>query len=175
MRFIAATNIDLKAAVAAGRFRDDLFYRLNVLHVRMPALRERPEDVPALLELFLRRYGGTYSVVGITPAAHQALCAYDYPGNVRQLEHIIQRGVTIAQGPLIDVPDLPEELFEQHCEGTLRGVSAARDRAERDEVVTALDRNKGDLLGAARALHVSRTTLWRKIRKYDLATATSQV
>ena len=110
VRFLAATNVDLNRAVEAGEFRTDLFYRLNLHHVHLPALREREGDVRLLIEHFLARYGeGTVS--DCSPAVWQALLAYDYPGNVRQLQHIVQRAVAIAQGPVLEIGDLSEEVL----------------------------------------------------------------
>jgi DNA-binding NtrC family response regulator len=171
VRFIAATNLDIKGALVSGQFREDLFYRLDVLRLHLLPLRERAGDIPELADYFLQRYGRPLGVTGITDRAQAALGRFDYPGNVRQLEHIVQRAVTIAQGPLIDLADLPEELARQQPAGRGRGVTAARDRAARTEVLSALDRHPGDLAAAARALCVSRTTLWRLMRKYDLAEA----
>jgi two-component system response regulator HydG len=168
VRFVAATNLDLAKAVAAGEFRQDLFYRLNVLHVHLPALRERPGDIPILIEHFLERYGRQWGVNGVTEAAHAALLRYPYPGNVRQLEHIVQRAVTVAQGPHIDEADLPEDLV---LPAAAAGVAGARGRAEREELLNAIERHRGELSEVARDLGVSRTTLWRMIRRHGLGDA----
>lgn len=170
VRFVAATNVDLKAAVDRGDFRADLFYRLNVLRVHLPPLRDRPGDTRLLVEHFLQRYGRTTGVHGCTDAAWTALLAYAYPGNVRELEHLVQRAVAVAAGPLIDVGDLAEELVARPAppaapEGS---VTAARDRAEREMIITALARNDGEIAAAARELHVSRTTLWRLMKKHAI-------
>ncbi len=97
VRFVAATNLDIQAAMEAGEFRSDLFYRLNVHRIHLPPLRDRGEDVRLLSEHFLGRYGGG-AVAGCTPAAWEVLTAYPYPGNVRQLQHVIQRAVAVARG-----------------------------------------------------------------------------
>ena len=171
VRFVAATNVDLKAAVERGEFRSDLFYRLNVLHVHLPPLRERTADIPVLVEHFLATYGGPARVSGCTAEAARLLADYDYPGNVRELEHIVQRAIAIAPGPVIDCADLPEELVAarpgaQPPEGT---VSAARERAEREMIVAALSRSGGEIGAAARDLQVSRTTMWRLMKKHQVA------
>jgi two-component system, NtrC family, response regulator HydG len=174
VRFLAATNADLQQAVASGAFRNDLFYRLNVLHVHLPPLRERAGDVELLLDHFLQRYSLGTEVTGCSAAARAALVAYDYPGNVRQLEHIVQRAVAVSRGPLIDPADLPEELFAsravdaQACaaEGS---VAAARERAEREMIVATLAKNRGEIAAAARELQVSRTTLWRLMKKHRIS------
>lgn len=170
VRFVAATNVDLKRAVDAGEFRSDLYYRLDVHHVHMPALRERPGDVPQLVEHFLRRYGAEAGVAGCTEEAWNVLLAYDYPGNVRQLEHLVQRAVAIARGPLLAPDDLPEELRAARPAGgaTEGSVAAARQRAEREMVAAALSRSGGEVTAAARDLQISRTTLWRLMKKHGL-------
>jgi len=172
VRFVTATNVDLKAAVDAGGFRNDLYYRVNVHRVHMPPLRERTGDLPLLIAHFLERYGKGAGITGCTDSAMEALAAYDYPGNVRQLEHIIQRAVAIARPPDLDPGDLPEELFAssarpapQASEGT---VAAARERAERDMIVATLGRHHGEIGAAARELQVSRTTMWRLMKKHGI-------
>src|SRR5436190_6848548 len=129
VRFVTATNVDLKAAVDNGAFRNDLYYRVNLHRVHMPPLRDRDGDVPLLVEHFIERYGRPGGVTGVAAPAMAALQAYAYPGNVRQLEHIIQRAVAIAQPPELVLGDLPEELLQTETavpasEGT---VSAARE------------------------------------------------
>ena len=171
VRFVAATNADLKAAVDAGDFRSDLYYRLNVHRVHMPSLRERSGDVRLLVEHFLRQYGVGMGVEGCSDEAWGLLLAYDYPGNVRQLEHVVQRAVAIARGPLLLPEDLPEELSAataqaQAPEGT---VAAARERAEREMITAALSRHHGEVTAAARDLQVSRTTMWRLMKKHGLS------
>ncbi|MEO7273246.1 MAG: sigma-54 dependent transcriptional regulator [Vicinamibacterales bacterium] len=171
VRFVTATNVDLKAAVDNGAFRNDLYYRVNVHRVHMPPLRERHGDVPLLVDYFLERYGRAGGLVGVAAPALAALEAYPYPGNVRQLEHIIQRSVAIAQPPELVLSDLPEELLQpepahpQASEGT---VTAARERAEREMIVATLARCHGEIAAAARALQVSRTTMWRLMKKHAI-------
>jgi DNA-binding NtrC family response regulator len=113
IRIITATNVDLARAVEEGRFRDDLFYRLNVIPITMPPLRERLEDVPLLVEHFLARLAATRGslVTGLTPEAFDRLLAYGWPGNVRELENLVERMVTLADGPLLTVEDLPAKLL----------------------------------------------------------------
>ena len=170
VRFVAATNTDLKAAVDAGDFRGDLYYRLNVHRVHMPPLRERTGDVRLLVEHFLHQYASGVGVEGCSDDAWALLLAYDYPGNVRQLEHVVQRAVAIARGPVLLPEDLPEELTAPRtpvpaAEGT---VAAARERAEREMVAAALARHHGEVIAAARDLQVSRTTMWRLMKKHGL-------
>jgi two-component system response regulator HydG len=169
VRFLAATNIDLKQAVDRGDFRSDLFYRLNVHRVHLPPLREREGDIPLLIEHFLGRYGGG-RVTACSPSVWEALLAFDYPGNVRQLQHIIQRAVAIAQGPTLELGDLSEEVLARRAsppaaEGT---VAAARERAEREMILATLARHQGEISSAARELQVSRTTMWRLMKKHGI-------
>jgi DNA-binding NtrC family response regulator len=170
VRFVTATNVDLKSAVDTGAFRNDLYYRVNVHLVHMPPLRDRDGDVPLLVEHFLERYGRPGGVTGVAAPAMAALQAYAYPGNVRQLEHIIQRAVAIAQPPELVLGDLPEELLQTETavpasEGT---VTAARERAERDMIVATLARCHGEIAATARELQVSRTTMWRLMKKHGI-------
>jgi two-component system response regulator HydG len=171
VRFVAATNLDLQKAVAAGEFRADLYYRLNVLRVHLPPLRERGDDIGELARYFIERDGPAAAVRGCTDAAWRALMAYSYPGNVRQLEHIVQRAIAVARGPEIDVDDLPEELLVADPspplpEGT---VAAARQRAEREMIAAALARHDNEIAAAARDLQISRTTMWRLMKKHGLS------
>jgi DNA-binding NtrC family response regulator len=170
VRFVAATNVDLKSAVEAGEFRSDLYYRLHVHRIHMPPLRERPGDLRLLVEHFLDKYGATSGVSGCSEQACALLAAYSYPGNVRQLEHIIQRAVAIARGPRIEPDDLPEEVvapapLASAPEGS---VAAARERADRETIVATLARHDGEIGAAARDLQVSRTTMWRLMKKYGI-------
>ena len=173
VRFVAATNADLPAAVDAGSFRSDLFYRLNVHRIHLPPLRDRRGDIAQLLEFFLERFGSAAGVTGADDAARAALMAYDYPGNVRQLEHVIQRAVAVARGPVLEPADLPEELFaargvDPHSAAADGTVAAARERAEREMIVATLARNHGEVAASARELQVSRTTLWRLMKKHQI-------
>ena len=170
VRFLAATNVDLKAAVDRGDFRGDLYYRLNVHRVHLPPLRERPGDIEQLVDHFVARYGASVGVTGCTSEARQALLQYDYPGNVRELEHIIQRAVAMAVSPAIDRGDLPEEVLATRAapmaaDGT---VTAARERAEREMILAALARHNGEIAAAAKELQVSRTTMWRLMKKHQV-------
>ncbi|HET7617954.1 MAG TPA: sigma-54 dependent transcriptional regulator [Vicinamibacterales bacterium] len=170
VRFVAATNADLPAAVEDGRFRSDLYYRLNVHRVHVPPLRERGADVEELLDYFLGRYGAPAGIAAIAPEARTRLLAYAYPGNVRELEHVIQRAVAVAQGHTLEAVDLPEEiaagpLEPQPADG---GVAAARERAEREMIVAMLAKYHGEVTSAARELQISRTTLWRLMKKHQI-------
>jgi len=171
VRFLAATNLDIQGAIDRGDFRSDLFYRLNVHRIHLPPLRERGDDIRLLIQHFISRFGGA-AVTGTTPAAASALVAYQYPGNVRQLQHIVQRAVVVARGELIDLDDLPEEVLAIRAttaasqEGS---VAAARERAEREMIIAALARNNGEVSSAAREMQVSRTTMWRLMKKHGIS------
>jgi two-component system response regulator HydG len=170
VRFVAATNVDLNGAVETGEFRSDLYYRLNDHRVHMPPLRERPGDVRLLVEHFLERFGAATGVTGCSDAGWEALLAYTYPGNVRQLEHIVQRAVAVARGPELERDDLPDELIApsappMSADGS---VAAAREQAERERLASALARQGGEISAAARDLQISRTTMWRLMKKHGL-------
>jgi DNA-binding NtrC family response regulator len=173
VRFIAATNTDLQAGVDAGGFRSDLYYRLNVHRIHLPPLRERSDDIARLLDFFLARYGADAGVTKFADGARAVLLSYTYPGNVRELEHVVQRAVAIARGCTIDLADLPEELVEPRqadprvvaADGS---VAAARERAEREMIVATLARNHGEVAATARELQISRTTLWRLMKKHQI-------
>jgi two-component system, NtrC family, response regulator HydG len=170
VRFLAATNLDIQSAVETGEFRSDLFYRLNVHRIHIPPLRERGDDVQLLIEHFIARFGGG-TVVGCRPAACDALRAYPYPGNVRQLQHVLQRAVAVARADHLDVDDLPEEvLATRNVASPPEGsVAAARERAEREMILAALGRNNGEVTAAAREMQVSRTTMWRLMKKHGIS------
>ena len=173
VRFVAATNADLQSSVDAGTFRSDLFYRLNVHRIHLPPLRERPGDVELLLDFFLQRFGPPAGVTGMSDGARAALVGYDYPGNVRQLEHFVQRAVAVARGATIEPSDLPEELSasraaDPNSVAADGSVAAARERAEREMIVATLARNNGEVSATARELQVSRTTLWRLMKKHQI-------
>jgi two-component system response regulator HydG len=172
VRFVAATNIDLTAATSAGEFRNDLYYRIHVHHVHMPPLRDRIGDIPLLVTHFLARSAKGTSVRTCSPAAIDVLSAYSYPGNVRQLEHIVQRAVATAHAMELTPDDLPEELLAEPSappppEGT---VAAAREKAEREMIVATLARHHSEIGAAARELQVSRTTMWRLMKKHGIET-----
>ena len=126
-----------------------------------------------MIEFFLTRFGPAAGVTAIDDAARAALEAYDYPGNVRQLEHVIQRAVAVARGPVLEPADLPEELYairtvDPNAAAADGTVAAARERAEREMIVATLARNNGEVSASARELQVSRTTLWRLMKKHQI-------
>ncbi len=173
VRIVAATNRDLGREIAAGRFRDDLFYRLNVIPVSLPPLRDRPEDVLPLAELFLARIaerGGRRLV--LADEASAALCAHPWPGNVRELENAIERASVLARGERIDPEDLLLDEAGVATSTDLPNLSgslqACLDQATRSRIGTALARHGGRRAAAAQELGIDRTTLFRLIKRLDV-------
>jgi len=177
VRVIAATNIDLRQAVRARAFREDLFYRLNVVPLGVPALRERKEDIPLLVDHFVKKYARDFKkdVRGVSPSALPALAAYDWPGNVRELENTIERSVALATHPTIRLEDLPLDLAI-HEVGQARGLAEsaplplkeARERFEQAYVLRALEREDWNQSRAARSLGVHRNTLIARLAAWGI-------
>jgi formate hydrogenlyase transcriptional activator len=186
VRVIAATNRDLHAAVADGSFRSDLFYRLNVFPVRVPPLRERREDIPALAEHFLRVFARKMSraVTAIAPRSLELLSAYHWPGNVRELEHLIERAVIVARGEVLQIDPTWRPPPPASASGGRQPPDAAHDQGadtpqqavgladlERRTILDALRRCGGKIYGpggAAAVLGVKPTTLYGKMRKHRI-------
>ena len=166
-RVVAATNQDLKAAIAAGRFREDLYYRLSVVNIAVPPLRERGDDLRLLAEFFLDYYAKHHKrrIRGFTQAALRAVQAHPWPGNVRELENRVQRAVILAQDPYVRPADL--ELEGEREEGP-QSLQGARDEAEHRLLVEALTRNAGNITRAARGIKVSRPTFHDLLRKHGI-------
>ncbi len=207
-RIIAATNRDLAKEVEKGTFRRDLYFRLNVINIRLSPLRERQEDIPALINHFLTRVGGNYSV---TAEAMEVMLSYDWPGNVRELENCMQHMVAVNSGPLLHAADLPSNLQNHLLQKKAQYLMAAVGREsvvgpaavpacgyagfrsisplalppssaeppapsivplhvlERRAILNALEYTKGDRAIAAHLLGIGRTTLYRKLKEYQLA------
>ncbi len=171
IRVIAASNKDIKQAVAAGSFREDLFYRLNVVTVHLPRLADRKDDLPLLIAYFLEKYCRAFNkkIRRVGPQALDILLSYGFPGNVRELENIIERAVALSEGEMIQVRDLPPDLQQLEF-SMLEGESLlSLDEIEKlhiAKVLTKAGQNKGL---AAKILNLPRTTLWRKMKKFGLA------
>jgi two-component system NtrC family response regulator len=167
VRVVAATNRDLKAAIAGGSFREDLFYRLSVVSIQMPPLRGRGDDARILAEYFLDYYARQHKrrLKGFTQSALRAIQAHPWPGNVRELENRVQRGVILARDAWLRPEDL--ELAEVRAEG-VRTLQAARDDAERRLLIEALTRNAGNITRAAKDIDVSRPTLHDLLKKHGI-------
>jgi DNA-binding NtrC family response regulator len=168
VRIISATNADLHAEVAAGRFRQDLLFRLNTVELRLPPLRDRREDIALLAQHFLRQHAARYRklVTSFDPAALKSLESHPWPGNVRELDHAIERGVLMAQGTLIKASDLGLHLAGQESAGRLEEMSL--DEVERFLIKKTLERFDGNVSKAAEALGLSRSALYRRLEKYGL-------
>jgi DNA-binding NtrC family response regulator len=169
IRIISATHRDLEAGIRAGTFRQDLFFRLNVVQVKMPPLRERKGDIPILVNAFLEKFAEPDSPPRtISEDAMRRLMAYDWPGNVRELENAIERAVALGSGPILHVGDLPTNL-QYSASITASENESARplDEIERRAIFRALKETGGDKLAAARLLGIGKTTLYRKLKQYD--------
>ena len=172
VRFIAATNRDLQEAIAAGRFRQDLYFRLNVVHLHLTPLRERRGDVPLLAYYFLKKAALAMNkpVADIDAEAMALLSDYDYPGNVRELVNIIERGVALCRGPILEQEHLPEMLKEARIK--VYPVQASRlpslETQEADYIRRVLEHTQGNRSKAAEILGIDRVSLWRKLKRYGL-------
>jgi DNA-binding NtrC family response regulator len=184
VRLIAATNKNLEQLVREGKFRDDLFFRLNVVRITMPPLRERKEDIPILVRGFLRHFCKVNEkpLLDLTPDAMDALLTYDWPGNVRELRTAIEHGVVMATGPKITLRDLPMAVRQAASAVSARGISAAQafgekaspldlHETEKKLIMRALATTNGNVTAAAKKLGISRRTLHRKINEMNLAKA----
>jgi two-component system NtrC family response regulator len=174
-RVIAATNRDLEAMVRQGEFREDLYYRLNVVTIDLPPLRSRREDIPLLVDHFLRRFAAESkaAVESVSREAMDVLLKYEYPGNVRELENIVHRAVVLARGPVVTTADLPLHVAELRSEGQQPPASFVERVAqfERELILEALERAGGVQTRAARELGMSERHLRYKLRKYGLPPA----
>lgn len=187
IRVIAATHHNLARDVERGAFRQDLYYRLNIVTLRLPALRDRKSDIPELVGHFLRRFGATHR---LTPETMDAMMKYDWPGNVRELQNSVERMVALNTGPWLHVADLPSSLQNhREAQATLSSAAAAGSEAaplpllhapprpnglflpavEKETILKALGATHGDRARAAQMLGIGRTTLYRKLKEYEIA------
>jgi transcriptional regulator with PAS, ATPase and Fis domain len=169
VRIIAATNRDLQKAVADGSFREDLFYRLNVIPVHLPPLRDRLEDIPLLVEHLLEQLGAEMNrrVDGVAADAMVLLMNHTWPGNVRELRNILERAMVVATGHIIQASDLG--LRRPPCMDTQNGAAlASLEDVERHHIARVLGDSDGNISLAARTLGIDRATLYNKLRKYQL-------
>ncbi|GAB4345663.1 MAG: acetoacetate metabolism transcriptional regulator AtoC [Desulfobulbaceae bacterium] len=173
IRLLCATARDLEAAVEEGSFRQDLFYRLNVIPLLLPPLRERKEDIPALTSHFLHQFSIKRGVaLEMSPEGMQRLMAYDYPGNIRELKNILERASVLAPQPVIRAEDLPADLgtgAETTDKPDSFLLSEAVARAERELLLKALARTGGKRAEAAELLGISRKNLWEKMKQHDIS------
>jgi transcriptional regulator with GAF, ATPase, and Fis domain len=191
VRLIAATNSDLKKEIAQGSFREDLYYRLNVVPIRLPSLRERAADIPLLVMHFIRKFNTRLKklIDGVEPAALAHLISYPWPGNIRELENVIERAVLFCDGRELRAGDLPAEVRGNladssastplpppssepgagtSSDGLKEQVKAAMSRLERELIVRALEQTSGNVTHAARLLKISRKGLQLKMKELGL-------
>lgn len=168
-RVIAATNRDLEAAVRQNQFRQDLFFRLNVVQIKIPPLRERKSDIPLLVNSFLEKFSEPSGRIRtVSEEAMARLIAYDWPGNVRELENAIERAVALGSGPILHVGDLPSNVhYGAHDRLPQADELVPLEELERRAILRALRESSGDKLVAARLLGIGKTTLYRKLKQYQ--------
>ena len=175
VRVISATSKDLEQEIVEGRFREDLYFRLNVLGIILPPLRDRSEDISPLVDHFLAKYGDLFGKRGVrlSQDALRALVAYHWPGNVRELENCIERGILLCEGDLLDVDSLPDKLREKSNRGAFAGIppdslsiKKAEEILERELIRKALEKTGGNRTHAARLLEISHRSLLYKLKEY---------
>jgi transcriptional regulator with PAS, ATPase and Fis domain len=173
-RILCATNAKLVAAVADGRFRSDLYYRINVISVEIPPLRDRPDDILPLAERYRREFSEAFArdVNGFTPAAEQRMLGYRWPGNIRELRNRVERAVVLSRSAKIGMDLLFPLEGTEPSRGPLPTLAEIRDRAERHHIRTVLTGAGGRIDETAKLLRVSRSTLFEKIRKLDIRSET---
>ncbi len=167
VRILAATNADVRAEVAAGRFREDLFFRLNTVEIHLPPLRERRDDIPLLAGHFLKQFAARYRrpVTGFSPDGMRALLAYSWPGNVRELAHAIERATLLAEGAAVTAADLN---FRAASDAAPKLDEMSLEEVERALITKALARHEGNVSLAAQALGLSRSALYRRLQRHGL-------
>ncbi|MDI6727654.1 MAG: sigma-54 dependent transcriptional regulator [Thermodesulfovibrionales bacterium] len=168
VRIIAATNKNLEGEVRKGNFREDLYYRLNVIPITLPPLRERKEDIPYLIDFFLSKCANKFSRnISFSKDAIDALLAYDYPGNIRELENIVERCVTLSTSDTIQKDDLPPFIVKK-TDNKYFSLSDIAAEAEKEHIIRMLKTTKGNKTRAAEMLGISRKTLWEKMNAYRI-------
>jgi DNA-binding NtrC family response regulator len=170
IRLIAASNKDIKKAAAEGSFREDLFYRLNVVSLRLPRLCERKDDIPMLVSYFMEKYSRPFEkkIRGMSSDALEILMHYNFPGNVRELENIIQRSVALAESDVICINDLPRDLQKLEFNSFEGEGLQALEEVEKYHIAKVLDKTGYNKNLSSKILNLPRTTLWRKMKKYGL-------
>lgn len=171
IRVIAATNKDLEKLIRAGQFREDLFYRLNVVNIRLPRLADRRDDIPLLVSHFIEKFNIAFNkqVVRVAPQAMDLLNRYDYPGNVRELENIIQRAVALAESDEIRISDLPGKFQKMAKDIILQEELLPLEVIEKRYIQKVLEATDYNMNLSSKILAISRTTLWRRMRKLGLS------
>jgi DNA-binding NtrC family response regulator len=173
IRVLAATNKDLKGAVAAGNFRQDLFYRINVVTLQVPTLVERKDDIPLLCQHFLEKFSLVQGkkIDKIADAVTELLCNYEFPGNIRELENIMERAVTLCSGSIIEIQHLPLDFQQPHfqVQRHQRREFATLEENEKEYISWVVKQVNGNKTKAAEILGIDRVSLWRKLKRYDLS------
>jgi len=171
VRVLSATNRDLSAMVAQGKFREDLFYRVSVVPIRVPALRERPQDISSMAQYFLDDFclRNGFRPKSFDPEVWEAFEAYSWPGNARELRNVVERMAILSHGDVLNAGAIPLELKLQRESGPRSSVQEARESAEREHVMRALEESGWNVSSAARALGMERTNLHKRIRALGLA------
>jgi DNA-binding NtrC family response regulator len=170
VRIIAATNKNLAGEVQQGRFREDLYYRLNVIEIHLPPLRERREDVPLLAEHFVQHISSALGkdVTGISAAALKVLIAYDWPGNVRELENVIERAIVTCRNGMLDEQDFSWLQQSAGRQQNWEVPDVPLGELERRAIVAALERKHGNVKEASTSLGIDRSTLYDKLKRYEI-------
>src|SRR5260370_11026318 len=175
VRVVGATNRDLRAMVSDGRFRDDLYYRINVLSIDVPPLRERREDIPVLIDYFLKKHTRNTSrlVKGLKPETRRMLHDYGWPGNVRQLESAIERAILLCEGDMITIDDLPSEVRQETGAATTGGFKLPAEginfeEVEKNLILQAMDQTDYNITKAAKLLGLTFRTLQYRLEKFGI-------
>jgi len=175
VRCIYATSKNLKELVREGRFREDLYYRINVVPINIPPLRERKEDIPHLIEYFLEHFKNKYSkqYLKLSSSAYEALLSYNYPGNVRELKHALERGVLLSKNGIINIENLPEEFSNiqpsiKRCLSNNLSLQECLSSLEKTLIMNTLKETGGKKIEAAKRLGISRKVLWKKLKNYGI-------
>ena len=176
VRILAATNADLAAMVEEGTFRNDLFFRLNVVMIKLPKLRERIEDIPLLAQYFLQKYlPNKHKATHFSKQSLKVLMNYLWPGNVRELENAVERATIVSSGEEIQIEDLPEYLLEKQKTASPNNLPPlyTLQELEKQYIEQVLSHTKGNQTQAAKILGIDRKSLWRKVKRYEIVTATT--
>ena len=170
IRLICATNRDLEKMVRDGEFREDLYYRINTMHLHLPALRERPDEIVPLAEMFIKRYAGKYrrEVKGLAPEAAAILKGYRWNGNIRELQNCIEKAVILSEGEMLEVQDIQLAPVQNAAADSGMSGEDTLDQAEEKAIRAAMSRFGGNLSMVARSLSISRPTLYSKLKKYNI-------
>lgn len=168
IRLISATNRNLNSMVLEGRFREDLFYRINTIHIEVPPLRQRKEDIADLANFFIKKYSSRYGKVGLTLAGNaiDKLLSYQWPGNVRELEHTVEKAVILSDGKALTTNDF---LLKPLSAETIYSFPDTFEEMEKVMIINAIEKNRGNLTAAAEQLGIARQTFYNKIKKYNIS------